>query len=258
MNVDVASALIRQAATAGAAFIATPEMTSLLETDRKSQFEKTRQESADVALAAFCDVARDTNIWLLIGSLAVHAPDDKLANRSFLIGPDGVIKSRYDKIHMFDVDLAGGESYRESRNYAAGERLVLGELPWGKLGMSVCYDLRFPHLYRQLAQRGAGILSVPAAFTRQTGAAHWHILLRARAIETGCYVIAPAQGGEHECGRKTYGHSLIVAPWGEVIAELPHEEPGFVMAEIDMDKVADARARVPSLGNDRAYHFDAN
>ncbi|MBI1261614.1 MAG: carbon-nitrogen hydrolase family protein [Rhizobiales bacterium] len=255
-NIAVASALIRQAAAEGAQFIATPEMTSLLETDRQSQFEKTCEEGADLALAVFCDVAKDCHIWLLIGSLAVHASNDKLANRSFLIGPDGAVNARYDKIHMFDVDLAGGESYRESRNYAAGERAVLADLPWGKLGMSVCYDLRFPHLYRQLAQHGAGILSVPAAFTRQTGAAHWHILLRARAIETGCYVMAPAQGGEHECGRKTYGHSLIIAPWGEVVAELPHEETGFVMAEIDMAKVDEARARVPSLGHDRAYRFD--
>lgn len=252
-NIEAASALVAEAARAGAQFVSTPEMTSLLETDRESQFAKTRTETNDAALAHFRQLAVASRIWLHIGSLPVRLSDDKLANRGFLIGPDGDIRARYDKIHMFDVDLAGGESYRESRNYQAGSKAVLADLPWGRLGVSICYDLRFPQLYRALAQAGAGILTVPAAFTQQTGAAHWHVLLRARAIETGCYVIAAAQGGVHDCGRHTYGHSLVVAPWGEVIAECADEEPGLLLAEIDMREVAKARARVPSLGHDRAF-----
>lgn len=254
-NIEVASALIGEAARAGAVFVSTPEMTSLLETDRASQFARTTAEADDVALARFRQIAAASHLWLHIGSLPIRLSDEKLANRGFLIGPDGGIKARYDKIHMFDVDLAGGESYRESRNYQAGSKAVLADLPWGRLGLSICYDLRFPHLYRALAQAGAGILTVPAAFTQQTGAAHWHVLLRARAIETGCYVIAAAQGGVHDCGRHTYGHSLVVAPWGEVIAECADEEPGVLMADINMSAVAKARGRVPSLGHDRAFEI---
>ncbi len=252
-NIASARALISQAAEAGAALVATPEMTSLLETGSDALFANTRGEADDEALIAFRALAAEKKIWLLIGSLPIRLSDVKIANRSFLISPDGMIAARYDKIHMFDVDLDGGESYRESKNYQPGREAVMAKLPWGRLGLTICYDLRFPQLYRTLAQAGAGILAVPAAFTRQTGAAHWHILVKARAIETGCFVLAPAQGGRHECGRETYGHSLIVAPWGEVIAEAAHDAPGIVLAEIDMGLIEAARKRVPSLRHDRGF-----
>jgi len=251
-NVDRAIGLIEEAATAGAQFIATPENTSMMEAETPLLFEKTVAEEDDKALAAIRRVAAERKVWTLIGSLPIKIAADKLANRSFLIRPDGVIVARYDKIHMFDVDLGGGESYRESKNFRPGAQAVTASLPWGVLGMTVCYDLRFPHLYRSLAEAGASFLSVPAAFTRPTGSAHWHVLLRARAIENGAYVFAPAQDGVHENGRATYGHSLIVAPWGEVIAEA-EGGLGFVMAEIDPAKVAEARSRVPSLQHDRAF-----
>jgi predicted amidohydrolase len=252
-NIADASALVSEAAAAGADFVMTPEMTSLIETKSERLFGNTCEEQDDATLAALRQLAAAKKIWLLIGSLPVKLSATKLANRSFLIAPDGGIAARYDKIHMFDVDLAGGESYRESKNFEPGREAVIADLPWGHLGMTVCYDLRFPHLYRALAQAGADFLTVPAAFTRQTGEAHWHTLLRARAIETGCYVFAPAQGGKHECGRETYGHSLVVAPWGEVVAEAAHDEPGVLFAEIDTARIAEARARVPSLGHDREF-----
>ncbi len=251
-NVDLAVSLIEEAAVAGAQFVTTPENTSLMEAKSALLFEKTVTEADDLALAAFRAVAVSKKIWTLIGSLPIKIAADKLANRSFLIAPDGSIAARYDKIHMFDVDLGGGESYRESKNFAPGAEAVTADLPWGRLGMSVCYDLRFPHLYRAIAKAGSDFLTVPSAFTRPTGEAHWHVLLRARAIESGAYVLAPAQGGRHENGRETYGHSLIVAPWGEIIAEAG-TEPCVVMAEIDPAKVADARSRVPSLTHDRTF-----
>ncbi len=189
---------------------------------------------------------------MLVGSLPIKIAVDKLANRSFLITPEGTVAARYDKIHMFDVNLGNGESYRESKNFGPGEKAVGCDLPWGRLGMTVCYDLRFPHLYRALAKTGASFLSVPSAFTKPTGDAHWHVLLRARAIESGAFVFAPAQGGRHENGRETYGHSLIIAPWGEVIAEAG-TEPCVIMAEIDPAKVTEARGRVPSLTHDRPF-----
>ena len=252
-NVAAASALIAEAAERGAALVATPEMTSLLVTKTADLFGKVRMENDDAALPVFRSLAAEKKIWLLIGSLPIRLSDEKVANRSFLLSPEGEIAARYDKIHMFDVDLAGGESYRESRNYEPGGEAILARLPWGRLGLTVCYDVRFPHLYRTLAQAGADFLAVPAAFTRQTGEAHWHTLLKARAIETGCFVLAPAQGGKHDCGRDTYGHSLVIAPWGEVIAEADHDEPGVILAEIDMGKIAEARQRVPSLGHDRGF-----
>lgn len=251
-NVDLAVDLIEQAADEGAKFIATPENTSLMEAKSPLLFEKAVAEEDDKALAAFRAVSASRKIWTLIGSLPIKVAEDKLANRSFLIGPDGVVVARYDKIHMFDVDLGGGESYRESKNFRPGAKAVTAELPWGTLGMTVCYDLRFPQLYRVLAEAGASFLSVPSAFTKPTGKAHWHVLLRARAIENGAYVFAPAQEGLHENGRETYGHSLIVAPWGEVIAEA-EEGTGFIIAEIDPAKVAEARGRVPSLQHDRVF-----
>ncbi|MDP1625616.1 carbon-nitrogen hydrolase family protein [Parvibaculum sp.] len=252
-NVAAAAALVSEAAAQGADFVLTPEMTSLLETKSDDLFAHTRPEEEDEALPVFRALAAERKIWLLIGSLPVKLAERKLANRSFLISPEGAVTARYDKIHMFDVDLAGGESYRESKNFEPGREAVIADLPWGRLGLSVCYDLRFPQLYRTLAQAGADFLTVPAAFTRQTGAAHWHTLLKARAIETGCFVFAPAQGGRHECGRETYGHSLVIAPWGEIIAEADHDEPGIVLAEIDTTRIGEARQRVPSLGHDRGF-----
>lgn len=251
---DLASAtgMIREAARQGARFIATPEMTNLLDIRPGMARPKVRREADDESLPAFRALADELGVTLLIGSLAIALEDDeRFANRSFLIGPDGGLVARYDKIHMFDVEIGDGQTYRESRAYRPGEEAVLAKAPFGKLGLTICYDLRFPHLYRRLAQAGADILTIPAAFTRVTGAAHWHVLNRARAIETGCFVIAPAQGGRHEDGRETFGHSMIVSPWGEVIDELAGDEPGILMATIDLAEVAAARARIPSLGNDR-------
>lgn len=251
-NIRAASDLIREAAGQGAQFIGTPENTTLMAPDGGAKIERTFTADADPALPAFRALAEDLGIWLLIGSLAIKVEGTKTANRSYLINPKGGVAASYDKIHLFDVDLPSGEKYRESNTVAGGNRAVLAETPWGKMGLTICYDLRFPHLYRQLAQAGAFLLTVPAAFTETTGKAHWHMLLRARAIENGAFVFAPAQGGLHANGRRTYGHSLIVAPWGEVLAE-GGTDPGVILAEIDPERVADARARVPSLRHDRDY-----
>ncbi|WP_370170352.1 MULTISPECIES: carbon-nitrogen hydrolase family protein [Hyphomonas] len=256
-NIDHALALIREAAGKGARFIATPEMTNLLDIRPGKARPKIVAESDDKTLAALRALADELGIWLLIGSIAVMVEgEERLANRSFLIAPDGAIRARYDKIHMFDVEVGDGQSYRESRSYRPGERAVLAETEFGKLGMTICYDVRFPHLYRKLAQAGAEILTIPAAFTRVTGQAHWHTLVRARAIETGSFVLAPAQGGKHEDGRETFGHSLIVSPWGDVLAEKADDEPGVIVADIDLDAVAKARGRIPSLGNDQVITFE--
>jgi predicted amidohydrolase len=200
-------------------------------------------------------LAKDLGIWLHVGSMAVLLASGKIANRSLLFAPDGAIAARFDKLHMFDVELPGGESYRESRNYEAGSAGVLADLPWGTLGLTVCYDLRFPHLYRALAKAGADFLAIPSAFTRQTGEAHWHVLNRARAIENGAFVLAAAQAGTHESGRETYGHSLIVSPWGDVIAEAD-AQVGVVVAEIKPHEVQKARQRIPSLRHDRPFQID--
>lgn len=250
-NMSFASELIRAAAAEGAHYIQTPENTALVELSSDRLFERVRPEAETAILGAFSDLARELGVWLHIGSVAILVGERKAANRSYVFSPTGRIASRYDKIHMFDVDLPSGESYRESANYRPGSRAVNVELPWGKLGMTTCYDLRFPEQYKALALAGARFLAVPAAFTRQTGQAHWHVLLRARAIETGCYVLAAAQGGDHEVGRATYGHSLIVSPWGEVLADAG-EEPGFVTAEINPAQVVLARQRIPSLDHIRA------
>src|SRR5689334_15743846 len=211
-NVDDAVRLIGEAKTAGADYVLTPEMTNILAAKREQLFAVVVEEEVDASLATFRELARTLGIYVHIGSLAIRISPDRAANRSFLIDSRGDILARYDKIHMFDVDLAGGESYRESRNYRPGELAVLSDLPWGRLGLSICYDLRFPALYRALAEGGASFLAIPAAFTKQTGEAHWSILMRARAIENGCFVIAAAQGGKHEAGRQTYGHSMVVDP----------------------------------------------
>jgi Predicted amidohydrolase len=251
-NIGPVCELIRRARDAGADLVVLPENVSMLEPVGRLLREKAPAEEEHTGLAAFRDVARETGAWLVIGSLAVAAGDGKVWNRSVVVDPEGGIVARYDKIHLFDVDLGNGESYRESASIVAGDRLVVVDLPWGRLGLSVCYDLRFPHLYRALAKAGADFLSIPAAFTRTTGRAHWHVLQRARAIENGAFVFAAAQCGVHAEGRETYGHSLIVDPWGEVLAD-GGEEVGFVIAEIDPACVASARQRVPSLGHDRPF-----
>jgi predicted amidohydrolase len=249
-NVAAAGDLVRRARDAGADFIATPEITAMFEPKRELHLQKATSEADSATLGSFRELARETGAWLLIGSMAVKIGEAQLANRSFLIGPDGVIAARYDKVHMFDVDLPNGETYRESALYRPGEQQVLAELPWGVLGMTICYDLRFPYLYRDLAHAGAEFLTIPAAFTVPTGRAHWHVLQRARAIENACFVIAPAQWGEHADGRKTYGHSLIIDPWGEVLADAG-EGVGIITAEIDPAKIAEARRMVPALRHDR-------
>ena len=253
-NSDDAVRMIGEAKSAGADYVLTPEMTNILAARREQLFSVVVEEEADASLATLREVARKLGIYVHIGSLAIKISPDRAANRSFLIGPKGDILARYDKIHMFDVDLAGGESYRESRNYRPGELAVLADLPWGRLGLTVCYDLRFPALYRALAEAGATMLAIPSAFTKQTGEAHWHVLMRARAIENGSFVFAAAQGGKHENGRDTYGHSLIVDPWGSIIAE-GGTEPGVIMAEIDPAEVASARARIPSLQHGRRFEI---
>jgi predicted amidohydrolase len=209
-------------------------------------------EEKDATLARLRELTRQLGIYLHIGSLAIKVSPDRAANRSFLIDRDGEIAARYDKIHMFDVDLANGESYRESRSFRPGELAVLADLPWGRLGLTICYDLRFPALYRALAEAGASFLAIPAAFTRQTGESHWHVLIRSRAIENGCFVLAAAQGGLHENKRETFGHSLVVDPWGRVLAE-GGTEPGIVIATIDPAEIAVARSRIPSLQHGRRF-----
>ncbi|HEX2115865.1 MAG TPA: carbon-nitrogen hydrolase family protein [Alphaproteobacteria bacterium] len=251
-NVAAVSAQIARARAEGADLICTPENTGLMEPNRALRLQKAEPEASSRALAGFREAAAKSGAWVLIGSLAIKLEGDKLANRSFLLDGSGNVVAKYDKIHMFDVDLAGGESYRESATFRPGDRAVLAETPWGPLGMTVCYDLRFAYLYRALAHAGALFLSIPSAFTRPTGSAHWHVLMRARAIETGCYVFAPAQCGEHAEGRKTYGHSLIVAPWGEVLAD-GGEQVGIISADIDVAKVHEARRMVPSLQHERPY-----
>jgi deaminated glutathione amidase len=252
VNLATALAAIEEAAGAGAAYVLTPEMTNIMEIKRDRLFASIADEERDPTLAALRDAARKLSIYIHIGSLAVKASPDKAANRSFLIDRRGDVVARYDKIHMFDVDLADGESYRESRNYRAGELAVVADLPWGRLGVTVCYDLRFPALYRALAEAGASFFAIPAAFTKQTGEAHWHVLMRARAIENGCFVFAAAQGGKHKNGRETFGHSLVVDPWGQIIAEAG-TEPGVIIAEVDPALVAAARSRIPSLLNGRRF-----
>ncbi|WP_371347406.1 carbon-nitrogen hydrolase family protein [Ancylobacter sp. IITR112] len=253
-NVAAASALIRRAAAEGASYIQTPEMTGTMEENREALFRVLHAEEDDPALAAFRALAAELNVHLHIGSLAVRASEHRAANRSYLLAPDGSIAARYDKIHMFDVDLPNGDVYRESAAYRPGELAIVADLPQIRLGLTICYDLRFPALFRALAEAGAGMIAAPAAFTQSTGEAHWHILLRARAIETGCFVLAAAQGGTHENGRKTFGHSLIIDPWGTILAE-GGSEPGIIAAEIDPAEVARVRGRIPSLSNGRRFEL---
>jgi predicted amidohydrolase len=251
-SLEQGTALIREAAKQGADYVQTPEVSNMMQLNRKALFEHLATEEDDVSLKTYRALAKELKIHLHVGSLALRFSPEKAVNRGFLIGPDGNILACYDKIHMFDIDLPGGESYRESANYQPGESAVISDLPWGRIGLTICYDLRFPALYRALAESGAIFLTVPSAFTRKTGEAHWHVLLRARAIETGCFVFAAAQAGLHENKRETYGHSLIVAPWGEILAE-GGVEPGVFLAQIDPSKVDAARKSVPSLQHGRRF-----
>lgn len=244
--------MVLRAREMGADFITTPENVTLLDRSRKRMLAKVRTEADHPAIPAFQAMARETGAWLLAGSLTIKLDDEHVANRSFLFDAEGSVVARYDKIHMFDVDLKGGDSYRESATVRSGGEAVIAPTPWGLLGMTVCYDLRFAALYRALAHAGASFLTVPAAFTAFTGKAHWHVLLRARAIETGCFVIAPAQVGKHEDGRETYGHSLVVAPWGEVLLD-GGDQVGVTTAVIDTARVDEARGMVPSLTHDRPF-----
>lgn len=262
-NLDKVLGMARRAHDAGADLIMTPEASNLIESGKRRR-DKARREADDVFLAGMRNFARETGAWVLLGSLVIDPAGEpgsdgpnsetgeRLANRSFLIDGAGGIVARYDKIHMFDIDLPGGESYRESNAYRPGGATAVAATPWGRLGLTVCYDVRFPHLYRALAQAGAEFLTVPSVFTVPTGRAHWHVLLRARSVENGCFVFAPAQWGEHAGGRKSYGHSLIVDPWGEVLAD-GGEGEGIVTARIDPDRIAEARRMVPSLQHDRGF-----
>lgn len=255
-NLETAEALIREAARGGAHYVQTPENTALMELDPAIVLAQVRTEAESEPLRCFCALAAELGIWLHVGSLGIKVDDAHLANRSFLLDTEGAIAARYDKLHMFDVDLAGGESYRESQYYAPGSKAVLADLPWGRLGMSICYDLRFPDLYRALAKAGANLIAIPAAFTRQTGEAHWHTLVRARAIETGTFVLAATQGGLHENGRETFGHSMIVSPWGEILAEAG-ADPCVVFAEIDLSRSDEARVAIPALKHGRPFEIEA-
>lgn len=251
-NIATLERMIRRAREEGADLIALPENATMIEPIPSAALRKALPEERHPGLAAFRELARETGAWLLVGSLSVKLTSGKIANRSLLLDPKGEIAARYDKIHLFDVQLRDDEGYRESETVEPGAKAVVAETPWAKLGLTVCYDVRFPQLYRMLAQAGAEVLTVPSAFTRTTGKAHWHTLLRARAIETGCFVVAPAQWGEHAEGRKTYGHSLVVDPWGEVLAD-GGEGEGLVFAEIDPSEVQKARRRIPSLSHDRPF-----
>jgi predicted amidohydrolase len=251
-NLRDADELVREAARQGADYVQTPEITTLMESERARLFAAVHPEAGNGALERFRALAHELGIWLHVGSMAVLLDSGRIANRAYLISPQGDLAARFDKIHMFDIDLPGGESYRESKNYQPGDLAVLAGLPWGTLGITICYDLRFPHLYRALAKAGADFLAIPSAFTRPTGEAHWHVLVRARAIENGCFVFAAAQGGRHESGRETYGRSLIVSPWGEILAE-GGVHPSVIVADVKLSDVREARRRIPSLQHDRIF-----
>ncbi len=251
-NIAVVEDLVRSAADRGADYVQTPEMTNIVQRDRALLEAAIREEKDDPAVAAFSRLAADLGIHLHIGSLALRV-GDRIANRAYVFAPDGAVLARYDKIHLFDVDLPNGESWRESAVYAGGDAAVVTDLPWCRLGVAICYDVRFPQLFRAQAHAGASVLTAPAAFTRQTGEAHWHVLQRARAIENGAFMISAAQAGRHEDQRETFGHSLIAGPWGEVLAEAGGDGPQVIMAEIDPAKAADARQRIPALKNERPF-----
>jgi deaminated glutathione amidase len=255
-NFTDAAGLIREAHGRGAAFVTTPEMTNIIEPDRPRLKALVREETEDACVQGFAELARDLGLWLNAGSLALRGPEGKVVNRSLLFAPDGTIAARYDKIHLFDVDLPTGERLRESEAIAPGSRACLAATALGHFGLTVCYDLRFPALYRALALRGASLFTVPSAFTVPTGEAHWHVLLRARAIETGSFVLAAAQGGIHDSGRATFGHSLAISPWGEIIAEAG-TEPGVLVFPVDLAEAETTRRRIPALKHGRAFALKA-
>ncbi len=252
-NLPEVEALIRDAAGSGATYVQTPEMTNIIERDRADMLGQLEIEEKDIFVARGRELARELGITLHFGSLAIRRADGKIANRAYVFGPTGATLATYDKIHMFDVDLPGGESWRESAAYTPGESAIIADAAGVKIGLGICYDVRFPQLFRTYGHAGVDIITAPAAFTRQTGEAHWHVLQRSRAIENGCFMISAAQGGTHEDGRDTFGHSIIVGPWGKVIAEADHADPGVVVADIDLDEVGLTRARIPSLANERRF-----
>jgi predicted amidohydrolase len=251
-NIEQSSALIRAAHADGARIIGMPEVANLCQKSRRRALETAQYEESEPALKAWRELADELDIWLLAGSMVIKVAEDKLVNRAYMIGPDGAIAAKYDKIHMFDVDLPNGERYRESDLFTPGDKAVLVDSPWGGIGITICYDVRFPHLYRALAKAGANMIWTSAAFTRTSGKAHWHVMQRARAIETGCWILAPAQCGDHEDGRSTYGHAVIVSPWGEVVADAG-EEPGYIVADLDLNRVGQARQAIPTLRHDRDF-----
>lgn len=251
-NIEQSTALMRAAHTDGARIIGIPEVANLCQKSRRRALETAQFEENEHALKAWRELADELDIWLLAGSLVIKVAEDKLVNRAYMIAPDGAIAAKYDKIHMFDVDLPNGERYRESDLFEPGDKAVLVDSPWGGIGITICYDVRFPQLYRALAKAGADMIWTSAAFTRTSGKAHWHVMQRARAIETGAWILAPAQCGDHEDGRSTYGHSLIVSPWGEVVADAG-EEPGYIVADLDLGRVTEARQSIPTLRHDRDF-----
>ncbi len=252
-NITKISAMVREAAARGATFIATPENSCHIVFPSERKLQTAPYEKDHLGIPAMQALAKELGVWILIGSFAIKISETKVTNRSYLFSDTGDIAGQYDKVHLFDVDLPTGEQYRESKAVTPGDKVVVVDAPWGKLGLSICYDIRFPHFFREMTQKlGATMLAIPAAFTVPTGQAHWEILLRARAIENGCFVIAPAQTGTHDGGRKTYGHSLIIDPWGTVLADGKDAE-GIVMANCDMQKVIDVRASIPSLQHDRPF-----
>ena len=256
-NIPVMEGLIRDAASEGAYYIQTPEMTGVVQKNRRALFSEIKTQEEDPLVHHTGLLAKELGVWIHIGSHAVVVGEELAANRAFLFDPSGRLAASYDKIHMFDVDLDNGESWRESKVYRPGGVSRLVQTEAFSLGLSICYDIRFPHIYRQQALAGANVLTAPAAFTRQTGRAHWHILQRSRAIENGAFLISAAQGGDHADGRETFGHSVIVNPWGEIIAEIDSEEPGFVVTDIDLRQVESARAKIPNLKNSRDFEFES-
>ncbi|MFC5586169.1 carbon-nitrogen hydrolase family protein [Nitratireductor kimnyeongensis] len=252
-NADAFEALVRDAAGQGAQYVQSPEMTGVLVRSREDLASRIAGARGALVTDRAQSLARELSIYVHLGSTAVALDNGRVANRAFLFGPQGQLITTYDKLHMFDVDLDNGESWRESATYAPGERAVVADLPFGRLGFAICYDLRFPQLFRALARAEAQVLTAPAAFTRQTGEAHWHVLVRSRAIENGAFMVSAAQGGLHEDGRETYGHSLIVDPWGRILAEVNGDAPGIAIAELELDQVAAARAKIPNLKNARDF-----
>ena len=257
-NFEVLESMIHQVAGEGAKYVLTPEITNFSVRDKTKMESLATMEEQDIFVNGGKKLAQELSIWLHFGSLILQTEAGNIVNRSMIISPAGEIFARYDKIHMFDVDLPGGESWRESNHFVPGEEAVISSLPFANIGLSICYDVRFPQLYRSLVHAGATILTIPAAFTRQTGEAHWHVLLRARAIENAAFVLAAAQGGKHEDGRETFGHSIIINPWGQIIAEADSAEPTYIIAKLDLNEVSTARNRIPALKNERDFSNPIN